>query len=181
MRVPKRVLAIVYLACAVVALGTFAGLYWGPYTHRFMLMMRDPIARIAVTVCGAVVALGVLVGVIRLMFARREPDCVHPAGAPDIEVTLSALSSCARRAAAGCGDVLIDRVDARVQGGDAARVRFKIDAIALDDHDLAARAAQMQTRVEEACETMLGASGATARVRFLPAKTTVKTVEVSGE
>ena len=30
------------------------------------------------------------------MFARREPSCVHPAGERNIEVTLAALSSCAR-------------------------------------------------------------------------------------
>ena len=39
----------------------------------------------------------------------------------------------------------------------------------------------MQQRIEEACDTMLGAPGTTARVRFLPSKTTVQTVEVSGE
>ncbi len=181
MRVLKRLIAVIYLAAAVVALGTFAGLYWGPYTHRLMLMMRNPVARIAVTACGGLVAFGVLIGVVRLFVARREPRCVHPAGERDIEVTLSALCSCARAAAEQQEDVLIDAVEARVLGSDDSRVRFKIDAIALGDGDLKGTASRMQQRIEQACDTMLGAPGATARVRFLPAKTTVRTVEVSGE
>ena len=81
MRVLKRALAIVYLAAAIVALGTLVCQFWGPYTYRFMLLMRDPMPRIVVTACGGVVAIGVLVSFFRLMFARREPFCVHPAGA----------------------------------------------------------------------------------------------------
>ena len=84
---------------AIVALGTLVCQFWGPYTYRFMLLMRDAAPRIVVTACGGVVALGVLVGFFRLMFARREPSCVHPAGERNIEVTLAALSSCARAAA----------------------------------------------------------------------------------
>lgn len=181
MRVLKRIIALMYLGCAVVSLGTFAGLYWGPYTHRFLLLMREPVARIAVTACGAVVALGVVVGAIRLMAGRREPTCVHPAGNPDIEVTLAALESCARMAAAAAPDVLIDKIEGRVTGGDGSRVRFKVDAVALEACDLSALAADIQSRIETACDTMLGSAGATARVRFLPSKTTVQTVEVSGE
>ena len=52
MRVLKRALAIVYLAAAVVALGTLVCQFWGPYTYRFMLLMRDPLPRIVVTACG---------------------------------------------------------------------------------------------------------------------------------
>ena len=181
MRVLKRALAIVYLAAAIVALGTFACLYWGPYTYRFMLLMLDPALRIVVTVCGAIVALGVLVGVGRLMFARREPSCVHPTGERSIEVTLAALSSCARAAAERDDRVMVEHVEARVQGSDESRVRFKVDAIALDDKDVVSLAAAMQQRIEEACDAMLGMPGTTARVRFLPSKTTVQTVEVSGE
>lgn len=95
MRVLKRALAIVYLAAAIVALGTLVCQFWGAYTYRFMLLMRDPMPRIVVTACGGVVAIGVLVSFFRLMFARREPSCVHPAGERNIEVTLAALSSCA--------------------------------------------------------------------------------------
>lgn len=180
MRVLKRALAIVYLAAAVVALGTLVCQFWGPYTYRFMLLMRDPLPRIVVTACGGV-ALGVLVGFFRLVFARREPSCVHPAGERNIEVTLAALSSCARTAAERDDRVMIEHVEARVQGSDESHVRFKVDAIALDDRDVASLAAAMQQRIEEACDTMLGTPGTTARVRFLPSKTTVQTVEVSGE
>ena len=42
MRVLKRALAIVYLAATIVALGTLVCQFWGPYTYRFMLLMRDP-------------------------------------------------------------------------------------------------------------------------------------------
>ena len=181
MRVLKRMIALVYLGCAVVSLGTFAGLYWGPYTHRFLLLMRYPVACIAVTACGGVVALGVLIGTIRLMAGRREPTCVHPSGNPSVEVTLAALESCARTAAAATPGVLIDHVEGRVTGSGESRVRFKVDAVALEVSDLSATAAAMQARIESACDAMLGAPGATARVRFLPSKTTVQTVEVSGE
>lgn len=80
MRVLKRALAIVYLAAAIVALGTLVCQFWGPYTYRFMLLLRDAMPRAVVTVCAAIVALGVLIGFFRLMFTRREPSCVHPAG-----------------------------------------------------------------------------------------------------
>ena len=140
MRVLKRALAIVYLAAAIVALGTLVCQFWGPYTYRFMLLMRDPMPRIVVTACGGVVAIGVLVSFFRLMFARREPSCVHPAGERNIEVTLAALSSCARAAAERDDRVMIEHVEARVQGSDESRVRFKVDAIALDDKDVASLA-----------------------------------------
>lgn len=166
MRVLKRALAIVYLAAAIVALGTLVCQFWGPYTYRFMLLLRDTMPRVVVTVCAAIVALGVLIGFFRLMFARREPSCVHPAGERNIEVTLAALSSCAR-AAAECDDrVMVERIEARVQGSDESLVRFKVEAIALDDKDVAALATSMQQRIEKACDTMLGTPGTTARVRF---------------
>ena len=60
MHVLKRALAIVYLAAASGALGTLVCQFWGPYTYRFMLLMRDAALRIVVTVCAGVVALGVL-------------------------------------------------------------------------------------------------------------------------
>ena len=180
-RVLKRALAIVYLAASIVALGTLVCQFWGPYTYRFMLLLRDTMPRVVVTVCAAIVALGVLIGFFRLMFARREPSCVHPAGERNIEVTLAALSSCARAAAERDDRVMIERVEARVQGSDDSHVRFKVEAIALDDKDVASLATAMQQRIEEACDTMLGTPGTTTCVRFLPSKTTVQTVEVSGE
>lgn len=181
MRVLKRALAIVYLAATIVALGTLVCQFWGPYTYRFMLLMRDPMPRVVVTACAGVVAIGVLVSFFRLMFARREPSCVHPAGERNIEVTLAALSSCARVAAERDDRVMVEHVEARVQGPDDSHVRFKVEAIALDDKDVASLASSMQQRIEEACDTMLGTPGTTARVRFLPSKTAVQTVEVSGE
>ena len=108
-------------------------------------------------------AIGVLLSFFRLMFARREPSCVHPAGERNIEVTLAALSSCARVAAERDDRVMVEHVEARVQGPDDSHVRFKVEAIALDDKDVASLATAMQ------------------RVRCLPSKTTVETVEVSGE
>ena len=74
-----------------------------------------PMPRIVVTACGGVVAIGVLVSFFRLMFARREPSCVHPAGERNIEVTLAALSSCARTAAERDDRVMVEHVEARVQ------------------------------------------------------------------
>ena len=73
-----------------------------------------------------------------------------------------------------------EAVDSKVEAPDS-HVRFKVEAIALDDKDVASLATAMQQRIEEACDTMLGTPGTTTRVRFLPSKTTVQTVEVSGE
>ena len=98
--------------------------------------------RIVVTACGGVVAIGVLVSFFRLMFARREPSCVHPAGERNIEVTLAALSSCARTAAERDDRVMVEHVEARVQGSDDSHVRFKVEAIALDDQDVASLASR---------------------------------------
>ena len=180
MRVLKRALAIVYLVAAVVALGTLVCQFWGPYTYRFMLLMRDPLPRIVVTACGGVVALGVLVCFFRLVFARREPSCVHPAGERNIEVTLAALSSCARTAAERDDRVMVEHGEARVQGSDESRVRFKVDAIALDDRDVASLAAAMQQRIVEACDTMLGTPGTTTSVRSPPPPPPAPPAEVNG-
>ena len=123
MRVLKRALAIVYLAASIVALGTLVCQFWGPYTYRFMLLLRDTMPRVVVTVCAAIVALGVLIGFFRLMFARREPSCVHPAGERNIEVTLAALSSCARAAAECDNRVMVEHIEARVQGSEPHQPR----------------------------------------------------------
>ena len=128
-----------------------------------------------------VVAIGVLVAFFRLMFARREPSCVHPAGGAQYR-GYPCGAFFVRQAAAERDDrVMVEHVEARVQGSDDSHVRFKVEAIALDDKDVAALATSMQQRIEKACDTMLGTPGTTARVRFLPSKTTVQTVEVSGE
>lgn len=99
MRVLKRALAIVYLAAAIVALGTLVCQFWGAYTYRFMLLMRDPMPRIVVTACGGVVAIGVLVSFFRLMFARREPSLRASGGEPQYRGYPCGASSCARAAA----------------------------------------------------------------------------------
>ena len=51
---------------------------------------------------------------------------------------------------------MVEHVEARVQGPDDSHVRFKVEAIALDDKDVASLATAMQQRIEEACDTMLG-------------------------
>ena len=62
-----------------------------------------------------------------------------------------------RQAAAERDDrVMVEHVEARVQGSDDSHVRFKVEAIALDDKDVAALATSMQQRIEKACDTMLG-------------------------
>ena len=125
MRVLKRAIAIVYLATTIVALGTLFCQFWGPYTYRFMLLMRDPMPRIVVT------AMRRRRGVWRT--AELFPPDVRPSravlrasgGERNIEVTLAALSSCARVAAERDDRVMVEHVEARVQGPDDSHVRFK--------------------------------------------------------
>ena len=73
-----------------------------------------------------------------------------------------------------------DREQGALFGGEVS-LHSPIARALLDHRDVASLAAAMQQRIEEACDTMLGTPGTTARVRFLPSKTTVQTVEVSGE
>ena len=56
-----------------------------------------------------------------------------------------------------------------------------VEAIAFTEDGLTELAKRIQKSIERACDETLGASGATALVRFLPAKTTVVTKEVSRE
>lgn len=181
MRAFKRFIALLYFAAALFVLGGFAGLMFGPYRGRFESLFERMPARVALIVCLIVMALGVLVAVCRLVFTRREPTCVRPAGNPDIEVTLAALESCARTAAASGEDVMIERVRGRLTARDASAVHFEVEAIAFTDHGLDQVARRMQERVEAACAEMLGTATVSARVRFLPAKTTTVTKEVSRE
>ena len=182
MRIFKRLVALVYLLSAAASLGVLGMLLFRSGAFRFLPVAADHrfAATVALGVAMAITGLGAFIGACRLFFSRREPDCVRAEGNANIEVTLAALESCAR-AAAQEEDVLIERVEGRIKGSDRAAVRFKIDAIALEDDNLAAKAQAMQQRVTDACETMLGASGVTTRVRFLSAKTTTHTREVSGE
>ena len=182
-RIIKKLMALLYLLAAVVSLGGMAAWVYSPYARRLtMLFYRyRRVVPIVLAVCLGITALGVLIGFCRLFFTRREPKCVRIEGNADIEVSLAALESCASRAAAEDEDVLIERVEGRIVGSDQASARFKIDAIALVDDNLNARAQAMQRRVEDACGTMLGVSEVSARVRFLPSRTTVQVREVSDE
>lgn len=182
MRIFKRLVALVYLLAAAASLGVLGVLLFRLSALRLLPITSDHrfAAMVALGAAIAITGLGAFIGVCRLFFSRREPDCVRAEGDANIEVTLAALESCAR-AAAQEEDVLVERVEGHIKGSDRAAVRFKIDAIALEDDNLAAKAQAMQQRVTNACENMLGAPGVTTRVRFLSAKTTTHTREVSGE
>lgn len=182
-RALKRIVALVYLLASAAVVGG-AGLYvFGPYTDDISrLFDRFPLGSLVFFgVCLGIVGLGALVGFCRLFFSRREPDCVCPDGDASIEVSLAAIESCARMAAPGDDDIMIERVEGRILGGDRAGVRLMVEVIAFTDEGREALGARVRDRVTTACENMLGAPGVTVRVRFLPSKTTVQTVEVSGE
>ncbi len=187
-RVLGKIGALLYLVAAVavtgVALGSGIAPVMGtvaePFTKRLALMLELMPARIALAICAAILLLGVLITVIRTFVTRRPPDAVHPEGDPDIQVTCAALTSIARAAAEAEG-VMVESVKARVMGKDRSQIRFTIEAIAFTNSDLKRYAAYIQERVQAACERMLGATGVTVSVRFLPSKTTVVTKEVSRE
>lgn len=173
MRVFKNVCAIVFLMAAIVALGCMVGLLMPPVADRVAELIELPAARIAVLACAGVTAFGVLVIVLGALLARPEPTTVHPAGNPDIAITTAALASIARAAAESSSDVMVEEVSCRVSGADRSQVRFTIDVIAFTNHDLNALALTIQRHVEQACTAMMGTSGVTARVRFLPSTTTI--------
>lgn len=188
MRVLGKIGALLYLVAAVVVTGVAVGLGIAPVaeaiaeplTKRLALMLELLPVRIVLAVCATILMLGVLVTVIRTFVTRRPPDAVHPEGDPDIQVTCSALTSIARAAAEAEG-VMVESVKARVMGKDRSQIRFTIEAIAFTSNDLKGYAAYIQERVQAACERMLGATGVTVSVRFLPSKTTIVTKEVSRE
>lgn len=188
MRVLGKIGALLYLVAAVVVTGVACGLGVAPamgaiaepFTRRLALMLELLPVRIVLAVCATILMLGVLVTVIRTFVTRRPPDAVHPEGDPDIQVTCSALTSIARAAAEAEG-VMVESVKARVMGKDRSQIRFTIEAIAFTSNDLKGYAAYIQERVQAACERMLGATGVTVSVRFLPSKTTIVTKEVSRE
>ncbi|MDM8275680.1 alkaline shock response membrane anchor protein AmaP [Enorma phocaeensis] len=180
MRIVKKILATIYLVAAVMVIGGFAGVTFGPFTGRFERVLEIPAARIALIVALAVLGIGVLVTVLRTFVARREPDCMRAGGNPDIEVTLAALASIARTAAE-TEDIMVESVRGKVQGRDRSEVRFVIEAIAFTDTGLEPLAQRIQDKVRMACEEMLGTTGVTVLVRFCPSKTTVVSREVSRE
>lgn len=102
-----------------------------------------------------------------------------PAGHPDVEVTVRALSSAARAAAAEDPELMIEGVSARVRGRAKDSALIKVDAIDLAGRNLTELASALEGRVQRACEHTLGASGVAVRVRFFPAKTVTTTQEAS--
>ena len=183
MRAFKKIIALVYLLAAAALLAGVGIVTFTPWADELLYQMeRFPFAAdVVIAVCLGIVALGVLVGFFRLFFSRREPDCVRSGDAEGVEVSLAAIESCARMAAAGDDDVMIESVEGRIVGGDHASVKLKIEVIAFTDVGLSELGARIRDRVVTACGNMIGSGSVTALVRFLPAKTTVHTVEVSDE
>ena len=172
MRILKKICALIYLLAAVVTLGCAAATFYVPLATRLSRIMVHLPARIAAAFCAGIVALGVLICVIRLLVARREPSAIYANGNPQIQVSTAALISCAR-AAAQTEDIMVEQVRCRIVGADRSQAHFTVDAIAFTQQGLAQLAGRVEARVQQACEKMLGASGVTVRVRFLPSKTTV--------
>ncbi|HIU05468.1 MAG TPA: alkaline shock response membrane anchor protein AmaP [Candidatus Coprousia avicola] len=180
MRVIKKIGALLYLLAAIVVLGLVTGLTYGPFTARFERLLDNAAVQVVLAVCLVALALGALITVLAIFLARREPVCLHPGGNPDIEVSIAALKATATTAAEREG-VLVESVTGRIFGRDHDQVRFTVETIALTDEELAPLAKRVQDAIERACEETLGTPGVTALVRFLPAKTTVVTKEVSRE
>ena len=183
MRAIKKIIAIVYLLAAAALLAAVGIVAFAPCADDFLYQLeRFPLASgIVCAVCLGIVALGALVGFCRLFFSRREPDCVRSGDTEGVEVSLAAIESCARMAAPGDDDVMIENVEGRAVGGGRSSVKLKIEVIAFTDTGLGELGARIRDRVVAACGNMIGSDDVTALVRFLPAKTTVHTVEVSDE
>ncbi len=180
MRVIKKICAFFYLLSAIVVLGVVTGLTYGPFTARFERLVDDPTVQGALGVCLVVLALGALITVLAVFLARREPVSIHPGGNPEIEVTLGALESTIRTAAER-EDVLVESVEGRILGRERDQLRATVEVIAFTNQGLTELAERIQHSIERACAETLGTPGVTARVRFLPAKTTVVTKEVPHE
>lgn len=176
----KRAVSAVYLIASLIVLGTYGLSLAGPFTGRMAELRAEPAFRWLLFACMAIMAVQALYVLGLALFTRPDLESVHPDGAPDIEVTCAAIASVARAAALE-EDVLVEDVRVRATGHAHESARVQVDAIALGDGDLAGLAHRMQGRIADACERMLGATGVTARVRFLPSKTTTVTKEVSGE
>ena len=178
MRAIRKVLAAVFLIAGACVLGLFCAKLAGVPLGHIERLLNTTAGHVAAYVLAGITGLGILVVAIAAFAERPEPSCIHPAGHPDIEVSLAALSSAAAKAAAGDDDVLIESVEGRVAGKDRDEVRLTVEVIAFTEDGLEPLAQRIRQRVESACETLLGTTGVTARVRFLPAKTTIVTKEV---
>lgn len=166
-----------YLVSGIVVVGGFAGSLFGPYTDRFSAFLSQPVARALVAVCLIVMCVQLVASLTRLLVDRPEPESMRLDGNPDIEVTTDTIVSVARVAAAEDHDVMIEDVEAHVTGRDREGVRVRVTAIALIDQGVEGLAFRLQQRVNNACESMLGTSGVTVQVRFLPSKTVTVTKE----
>lgn len=176
----RKVALAVYLLASAIVVGGFAGSLFGPFTGRFARLLATPWIRMLVVVCLLVLCVHMLVTVVRMIADRPEPECIRLGGNPDIEVSLEALASMARVAAAD-RDVMVEEVRARVSGREREQVRIKIDAIAFTDQGLEGLAHRVQQRVADACASMLGVDAASVCVRFLPSKTVTVTKEGTDE
>lgn len=181
-RLLKKFGAVLYLAAAIVVVGGFACAQFAPplISRRIDALLNHPAGRIALIASLVVVGAGVLLSALVALFEQRPPSSVHPAGNPGIEVRLAALASAAR-VAAQAEDVLVEDVRARVVGHNEDQVRMTLEVIAFTNTGLEPLGRRIEERVRQACEQLLGATGVTVLVRFLPSKTTTVTREVSGE
>lgn len=167
----RKVALAVYLLAGIVVAGGFAGSLFGPYTERFAVLFSQPVPRTVVAVCLVVVCLQMIVTLIRVLIDRPEPAAMRLSGNPDIEVSVGAVASVARVAASDDRDVMVEDVEARVVGRERDGIRVRVTAIALIDQGIEGLAYRLQQRVADACTSMLGTSGVTVQVRFLPSKT----------
>ena len=166
----KKTALAVYLLAGIVVAGGFAGLLFGPYTERFSLLLAQPAVRVVVAVCLAVVCIQMIAILVRVIVERPDPASVRLGGNENIEVSVDAIASTARVAAAD-RDIMVEDVDARVVGRDREAVRVRVTAIALIDQGLEGLAFRLQERVAKACELLLGSTSVTVQVHFLPSKT----------
>ncbi len=180
MQALKRLIAIVYFLASALVLAAFGGYLFSPEARRIEVLFQKPVVRYVLLVCLIIVGLGVLIGTLRMLTSRRPVTCVHPHGNPNIEVSVGAIESVARQAAAD-PEALVEAVHSRVSGRDASEISVAIDAIALGRENLDVRAERMRERVQNACESMLGGESVSVTVRFLPSKTTIVTQEVAHE
>lgn len=181
-RALKRIIAFIYLACAACAIGAVVGMLFTPYSPYITLALRhDNDVRLAMAVGLSVLSLGVLISWARMTFTRKPVSCVHPAGDKRIEVSLAAIESCARTAATEAADVMVENVEGKIAGKAGAEVKLELDIIAFTEQGLAELGSKIESHVVSACEAFLGTDGVSCRVRFLPARTTSQTKEVTDE
>lgn len=176
----KRLAAGLYLVAGAVVVATFSAAAFGPFGPRLTSMLGHPAFRAFLGACLAICALQLLYTLGRIVFDRPEPACVHPQGAPDVEVTLAALESVARSAARVDG-LIVEEVRCGIKGRDASSILVEVQAIALEESALDGLASRVSDRVRSALDSLLGPSSARVRVRFLPSKTTTVTREVHND